>query len=503
MSAALDVLSRYGLVDAEERLREFLTRQRWFGGREREVTTLRVADVGVLREGDPVVLSVIVDVEYADGDPEHYHVPLAVQADATDGIWEGLVVGAGERDGRPVLVYDALHGGVASFVFWPLLAEGSEVPMERGRLWPRPMGFDLGEGGPESVRPLGREQSNSSLVRGDREVMKCFRKLARGRSPELEMLGALAAAGFENVAAPLGVIEYHDGRGEPALLALLQPFLHNGTDGWTLALASLRDLYAHAEEMGAQERRHPLRVVRDQGASFLPEAERIARVTARMHLALSGMSGNPEMSPEPASREVVENWSAEMLDDLEQLLARGGGNLAGLAARRASIAAVFRSVASLRDGGVAIRYHGDYHLGQLLRTDGGWTLLDFEGEPARSPLARRSRSSALRDVAGILRSFDYAAQVELRSWGEPGEQDYPRMLLYGEAWAEANREAFWSAYLDELGDSRIIPMREGAVRLRHAFELQKAVYEVGYELGHRPDWVSIPLRFLLRKSFDG
>jgi len=503
VTAALDLLSRLGVADAEARLREFLPRQRWFGGREREVTAIRVADVGVLRDGDPVVLSVVVDVEYAEGDPEQYHVPLAVQSEAIEGVWEGVVVGAGERDGRPVLVYDALHGGVPSFVFWQVLAAGSEVAMEHGSLRPRALGFDLGDDGPGSVRPLGREQSNSSLVRGDREVMKCFRKLARGRSPELEMLGALAAAGFEHVAAPLGVIEYDDGRGETALLALLQPYLHNGVDGWSLALASLRDLYAHAEETGAEERRDPMHVVREQGASFVPEAERIARVTAQMHLALSRMSGSPEMRPEPASREVVERWSAEMLEDLENLLARGWPGADGLAARKGSIAAIFRSVATISDGGMAIRFHGDYHLGQLLRTDGGWTLLDFEGEPARGPQARRSRSSALRDVAGMLRSFDYAAQVELRNWGGPGETDYPRMALYGEAWAESNREAFWTAYLEELGESRIIPTGEEAVRLRQAFELQKAVYEVGYELGHRPDWVSIPLRFLVRQGVDG
>ena len=498
MSAALDVLSRHGLNDAEDRLREFLPRQRWFGGREREIASIRVADAGVVREGDPTVLSVVVDVAYQSGDPEQYHVPMAVQAEGTGGIWEGMVIGAGERDGRPVLVYDALHGGAASFAFWEALAAGRECPMERGMLRPRPMGFELGEDGAASVRPLGREQSNSSLVRGDREVMKCFRKLARGLSPELEMLEALAAAGFENVAAPLGVIEYDDGNGDPALLAMLQPYLHNGTDGWTLALASLRDLYAHAEEMGSQERRHALRVVREQGAAFEPEAERIARATARMHIVLSRLE-SAETRPEPVTRGTLERWSAEMIEDLDLLL-QSGTNLDEVRVRRDAIAGVFKDVATLPETGLAIRYHGDYHLGQLLRTDGGWTILDFEGEPARGAGARRSRSSALRDVAGMLRSFDYAAQVELRSWGEPGAPDYSRLALYGDAWAEVNREAFWNAYIDELGDARVIARGDEAVRLRRAFELQKAVYEVGYELGHRPEWVDIPLGFLVREG---
>ncbi|MGI8609497.1 MAG: maltokinase N-terminal cap-like domain-containing protein [Candidatus Dormibacteria bacterium] len=499
-SAAREILSRHGFSDAEERLREFLPRQRWFGGREHGITSLRVTDVGVLRNGDPTVLSVIVDVEYASGEPERYHVPLALQTEGTGGIWEGMVVGSGERDGKPVLVYDALHGGLPSFALWQVLGDAADLPMEHGRLRPRTMGFELGDEDPDSVHPLGREQSNSSLVRGDREVMKCFRKLARGRSPELEMLQALSTAGFANVAAPLGVIEYDDGVGEPALVAMLQPYLHNGTDGWTLALASLRDLYAHSEEVGTQERRHPTRVVREQGASFEPESERMARVTAQMHLALSRMSAGSEMLPEAAAPEILQRWSKEMLEDFENLLARGGLGLSAVDQRRASISALFQSVAAVRDGGLSIRYHGDYHLGQLLRTDGGWTILDFEGEPARGAETRRSRSSPLRDVAGMMRSFDYAAEVELRSWAAPGDPDFERMSLYGDAWARVNREAFWSAYLDELGDSRIIPGEADAVRLRRAFELQKAVYEVGYELGHRPEWVDIPLRFLTRED---
>jgi maltokinase len=499
MTAALDLLSRYGLHDAEQRLREFLPRQRWFGGRERQVRSLRVSDAGVIREGDPAVLSVIVDVEYAEGELERYHVPVAMQSEGTEGVWEGVVIGAGQRDGRPVLAFDALHGGQPSFALWEAVAAGAEIPMERGRLACRNTGLELGGTGPEAVRPLGREQSNSSLVRGNLEIMKCFRKLAAGRSPELEMLEALAAAGFENVAAPLGVIEYRDGDAS-ALVAMVQPYLHNGTDGWTLACASLRDLYAHSEEMGPQERRHALRVVREQGASFEAESERLARVTARMHLALGSAVSGEEMRPQPVTRELLQGWAGEMVRDLDRVLARGGEQLLELGRRRESVVAVYRSITAIADGGQAIRHHGDYHLGQLLRTDGGWTILDFEGEPARGAEARRARSSPLRDVAGMMRSFDYAAAVELRNWGEPGDAEFDRLSRYRDAWANRNREVYWDAYRDEIGDARLIPRGEDAARLRRAFELQKAVYEVGYEMGHRPEWLDIPLRFLVREG---
>jgi maltokinase len=209
------------------------------------------------------------------------------------------------------------------------------------------------------------------------------------------------------------------------------------------------------------------------------------------------------MRPVPATAEVLRRWSAEMLEDLEELLERGGEKLGALYEHRQRIAAVFQAIVDIPHGGMAIRYHGDYHLGQLLRTDGGWTILDFEGEPARGAQARRSRSSPLRDVAGMMRSFDYAAEVELRSWGIPGDLEFARMAGYARAWADLNREVFWEAYRDELGDSGIIPPGDDAVRLRRAFEMQKAVYEVGYEFGHRPEWVDIPLGFLLREGEDG
>jgi trehalose synthase-fused probable maltokinase len=496
---ALEMLARHGLDQAEARLREYLPRQRWFGGRQRDIANLSIADVGTLQEGDPAVLSVIVDVHYAEGPPDRYHVPIAAQSEGAAGIWEGLVIASGERDGRPLLVYDALHGGEPSFVFWRLVAAGTEIAMEQGRMACRNLGFELGAEGAGSVRPLGREQSNSSLVRGDLEVMKCFRKLTRGLSPELEMLEALARAGFEEVAAPLGVVEYDDGKGDPALVAMLQPYLHNGTDGWTLALASLRDVYAHAEEMGSTERRHALRVVREQGASFEAESGRIARVTARMHRALRSATGDA-MQPEPAGADLLARWSTEMIEDFERLLATPGEHTARLEPLGDAVRATFRAVTGIANAGLAIRYHGDYHLGQLLRTDGGWTILDFEGEPARGPEARRSRSSSLRDVAGMLRSFDYAAEVEMRNWAGPGDADYAQVWAYGRAWAEANREAFWDAYLDELAVNDLIPGGPDALILRRAFEMQKAVYEVEYELGHRPEWVQIPVDFLVRAA---
>jgi len=206
------------------------------------------------------------------------------------------------------------------------------------------------------------------------------------------------------------------------------------------------------------------------------------------------------MRAEPIGADTIGRWADTMNEDLDRLLATGAPVLAPLAQRRAQVAATFDRIRRIGDGGLAIRFHGDYHLGQVLRTDSGWMILDFEGEPARSLAERRQRSSALRDVAGMLRSFDYAAAAALAERTRATEQPPSRLVAYGDAWAAANGRLFWGAYLARAGHSRLLPPDAAdTVALRRAFEVQKAVYEVGYELGHRPDWVGIPLRFLLRE----
>ena len=165
---------------------------------------------------------------------------------------------------------------------------------------------------------------------------------------------------------------------------------------------------------------------------------------------------------------------------------------------RGSLVSRFDELRELQPGGLRIRIHGDLHLGQMLRVSSGWMVLDFEGEPNRTPSERREPSTPLRDVAGMLRSFDYAAAVALAERARPDSEDWERMMAYGDAWAQANRDAFWSAYLETIGDSALLPSPGAAMVTRRAFEVHKAAYEVGYELGHRPSWVRIPLRFLLR-----
>jgi trehalose synthase-fused probable maltokinase len=492
------LLARHGLDNAASSMLGYLQRQRWYGGRGRPVTALAVEDAAELRGGDPTVLLLLAEVSYEDGGRERYNLPLGIRGrPAAEFFDPEKVITEALRESGPAAVVDALGDPESSAVLWDLIAAESTVPTVRGVLRCRATELAAGSGN-GVIRPLGREQSNTSLVRGDSELLKWFRLVEEARSPELEMTEALTAAGFTAVPAPLGVMEYEREGAEPVILALVQPYLHNGTEGWALALTSLRDLYAEAEEGGVGDEEAPLRRVEEQGATFLPESARLGEVTADMHLVLASDRVPASMRAQPVTPGMLAGWAGSMAAELDRLLRNPHPALDELRDRRDEVAARFAALRDLEDGGLAIRVHGDYHLGQTLRTDTGWTVLDFEGEPVLSVPERRVRSSALRDVAGMLRSLDYAAAAALAERTEPDTEHLEALRRHGDAWADANRRLFWGAYLARVGNHPLLPRRsEETLTLRRAWELRKAVYEIGYELGHRPDWVGMPLRFLL------
>ena len=501
---AATLVSRFARPDALAAVAGFLGRQRWFAGRSRTETGLEVVDVVPLRDdAELAVWLVIVGIGYADGGTETYQLPLCrrpVGRAAVTADGDPRLVILGVEGDEPVAIYDALADADAVDVLLAAMAHGSRVRGAAGEVVFEDHGMaGVAPVGTAAVRPLGREQSNSSVVRGDLELLKVQRRLAAGVSPELEMTRALSAVGFSSVPRPLGSAVYHPDRGEPQLLAILQPFLHNGSDGWALALTSLRVHYADAEEMttpGSDQRT----AAATAGATFAPEAARIGEVTAQMHLALLRDDLPEALRPRPVDRAGLAGWVSAMEADLDALLAQDDQSLEPLRRRRGRIGALYAAAAGLDEVGPAIRVHGDYHLGQLLRTDEGWTVLDFEGEPDRSIAERRRPQSPLVDVAGILRSFDYAAAAALAERAAPGSPEFERLIDSGEAWAQANREAFWAAYTARTLGSDLLPPPEATAVLRRAFELRKAVYEVAYELGHRPDWVTIPLRFLVQTA---
>lgn len=318
-------------------------------------------------------------------------------------------------------------------------------------------------GGAESasrVRPMGVEQSNTSLVFDERLVLKLYRRLGEGPNPDVEVTTELAARGFAHVVAPVAVW-----RSEDMELGTVQPFLMGAAEGWALAQTSLRDLYGSETSDPAV-----------QGGDFAPEARRLGTITAELHLTLADAFG---VSDAPTG-----SWAAEMKAQLDLV---GGG-----APWVAGATEVFDLLATSA-GGRATRVHGDLHLGQVVRTDSGWFVLDFEGEPARPASGRRALSSPLKDVAGMLRSLHYAADVAL---GEREDDGFAEMLARGEAWERHNREAFLAGYLAAEGVEALLP-KPVDVALR-AWELDKAVYELGYERSYRPTWERIPLEAIGR-----
>jgi maltokinase len=457
--------------DLSDLLLEWLPRQRWYAGKGRELTSVRITasvelDVPPTHSetadgGQARVLQTLVEVQHADSgaheEPDIYQVPLVLRSRAPEG-WHAFHVG--DLPDGPV--YDGLHDPIGNAALLAALAS------EFGTT-----GWQATAVGPLSVLPgktVGVEQSNTSVIYGDAYILKVFRRLAAGENPDLELTRALADAGSRHIAAPLGWVTgtLPHAPGTPTTFALLQEFLRSGTDGWKLAQASVRDLYAEADL-------YPEEV----GGDFAGESERLGEATAEVHALLArslqtrtaGADSHHETADQMHRRLEVAMLAAPELEPFA-----------------AAVHASYDEVATLFEPVPVQRIHGDYHLGQVMRIDSGWVLLDFEGEPAR-PLAERTvLMSPLRDVAGMLRSFDYAARSLLAD-----RQASPTLNARAQEWVERNRAAFCAGY--ESGGGR--DPREQAVLLR-AFELDKAVYEVVYEARHRPGWLSIPLGAVAR-----
>lgn len=327
----------------------------------------------------------------------------------------------------------------------------------------------------ELARPIQAEQSNTSLVFDDRIILKLFRRLHRGQNPDVEVTTALAAAGFAHVAEPL--VTWRDDGFD---LAFGQQYLVGGSEGWALALTSLRDLYNSPDHAPGEA-----------GGDFSAEASRLGRMTAEMHVALAGGFGATRR------QDALDSWRA-LIAAMPQRL-KAAGEFAGRDLS-ASAAPMLERLSSVSDPGTFIRVHGDYHLGQVMRTDTGWYVLDFEGEPAKTLSQRSEHSSPVKDVSSMLRSFHYATRHALteRSASDSGQLDAQAL-----AWDTHNRQAFLDGYRHTPGIDGLLPPPEESPAVLIGYELDKALYELDYEQAHRPEWVSIPLDALDRLFHGG
>jgi maltokinase len=433
-------------------LTTWLPRQRWYLG-QLEPTSLEIIDQEIRGDRFPSLIRLLVD---ADG--AVYQVLIGIRGrdehpEFLRGHDQAFVADVTTHQGDAI-AYDAVYDPDLAMVILDSVA-----PHEKAT----------------RARVMAAEQSNSSLVYDERIILKLFRRVQAGHNPEVEITEALAAQGFGCVAQPLATRRVRDYD-----IAILQPFLAGAAEGWALALTSLRDLFGMNDTASipiiSADTPPPPPDPAQAGGDFSGEAARLGAMTGGMHVALADAFGR-----HPADNK---EWAAAMSAQLDNLRTND--------VDRRAADAVLEGLVD-RDAGVAIRVHGDYHLGQVLRTDSGWYVLDFEGEPARSLEERRRPTSPLKDVAGMLRSFHYAASVARTERDEYALEDLAN------AWEKRNRDAFLRGYIRAAGEGNILPPDpEGFELVLAAFELEKAVYELGYERAYRPDWEHIPLGALRR-----
>jgi trehalose synthase-fused probable maltokinase len=444
-------------------LADWMPGQRWFGGKGREWAS--IAEEGFfLDQSDPALSVHRVRIEYTDGPPETYLVPLSWRDHPAEELATAFVGAVPGTHGENY-AYDAMRDRDSTVPWLTHLVAASTV----GPMHFHPAGVAyIPEGVPGDV--ISTEQSNTSLVYGESAILKLFRRLEPGLNPDVEIHDALRRTDNKHIAPLLGHIEIDDrAGGEPATVAMLQTYVPNASEGWRLATSSVRDLYAegdlHADEVGGD---------------FAGESERLGEATASVHADLAQV-----LPTETAGRDWYASVAGQMSERLEAALAV----VPDLAGHADALRALYAAVADTDEPVVRQRVHGDLHLGQVLRTTTGWIVLDFEGEPARPLAARRELDTPLRDVAGMLRSFDYAARHMLVE--SPGD---PQRAYRAQEWAQRNRTAFCEGY---SAAAREVSLSGDSALLR-AFEADKAVYECVYEARNRPHWLMIPLSSLSR-----
>lgn len=454
-----------GYVD---QLSTYLADQRWFAGKGRTFEVDAVHPTSWLTSADPACRIELVRVRYADGDTETYQLPVAYLGESDPELGHALIGRADVPELGSVLAYDALFVPAAADTLLqgfldrrrePDLAfcvvDDASLPLDR------PAGL-----------VLTGEQSNSSIAYGEEALLKLYRRIVPGDNPDIEISAALTARGDDHVARLLGWLEATwrtpDGDEQHGHLGMLQAFLRTATDGWDIALASVRDLFV-------EEDLHPEEV----GGDFAGEAQRLGAATADVHRDLADVFETSTLTADRRQQLAAAmtdrlTTAVEVAPELEPLVEPLGK--------------AYVQLAELHDDVPVQRIHGDLHLGQTLRTVKGWKIIDFEGEPIKSLAERTALDSPVRDIAGMLRSFDYAAGVTLLHFGAPDHLRYR-----GDEWSARNRAAFLEGYSAGSNDHQAI----STVLLR-AYEIDKAVYEVVYEARNRPQWIQLPRHALER-----
>jgi maltose alpha-D-glucosyltransferase/alpha-amylase len=464
----------------------FLLRQRWFGGKARPIRAVGVEDV-LAREGDAPAVFVIAAVSYEDGADERYGLVLGFE-DEPGGL---PVIGPTGRPDLPAWVVEAASDPDRVADLLTGFAAGEDRPTQRGGLLRFLDASDVGRQAaaldPGAIVPLRSEQSNTSIRVGSSLVFKLFRRLAAGENPEVEM-GRFLTKRTPFRATPIlhGALAYVAPDGTMSTVGVLQEWVASSGDGWTYVTRRLQDAVQDASALGD--------LTRDMAT--------LGRTTADFHAALASDADTPAFRPEEVGPQDVDAWRARFSEQVSRSIGMvdrhwrtWGGDLRrlgeacmGLAGRLSALSpGLEQSASDLK----RMRIHGDYHLGQTLKTPEGFAIIDFEGEPTRSIDERRQKHSALRDLAGMLRSFDYAIETACRLDPEAAGRLRSSVDL---------RNPFLAGYLEparHAGTTGVPRERRGLDHWLAVFELEKALYELEYEINNRPAWIDIPLRWIV------
>jgi maltose alpha-D-glucosyltransferase/alpha-amylase len=526
-------------LDAEVRecletrvLPRYLVRSRWFGGKGRKIQDVTIVEsVHVLRNDMPGFL-LIIEVGYNEGAPEHYQIPVAfarrdkakrVAREHPQSVLCNLKL---ENDNA--VLFDVTHDPAFHRMLFDMMARRRRLKAERGEMTgtsSRSLKRELDDDRPvPESKLLGAEQSNTSIRYGDDLILKLYRRLEDGVNPDAEIGRLLSQKRrFAHVPAYKGGLAYRFSRGRQFDLGLMQEYVVNQGDAWTYVLGHvgqyLEQVLTRRQELPEPPEIQPLQIALEPDLNYRPVADLVGKYhsemlellgqrTAEMHLALAGAGDNPAFSPEGFSQlyqrsvyQSMRNLVRAVLRTLEKSQPRFDASLkeasAAILDRRDLILNHIRGLTARKIPAQKIRIHGDYHLGQVLFTGGDFVIIDFEGEPARPLSERRLKRSPLRDVAGMVRSFHYAIHTGMKQNPSVRNGDRAYLMPWTQAWYHYAAGRFLQTYLATVADSGLLPKKtEDANLLFEAFLLEKAVYELGYELNNRPDWVSIPINGL-------
>jgi maltose alpha-D-glucosyltransferase/alpha-amylase len=490
-------------------LPEFLPTQRWFAGKGGRIEKVEFEKYDLWPDHHDWLLARIRVWLVGRSEPQDYGLPLALAwGDDNDeklrSLWPYALAKVRVR-ARMGLLYGAFADEQFCQYLVGMIGRGAQLPLGPGwlRFSATPRFAELAGDAPEALpaRRLALDSSNTTITFGDRLLMKAYRRMQPGINPELEMGRFLTEIAFPNIAPLAGALEYEGEGGERTTLLLLQGFVPNQGDAWSFTLDYLKRFLTDCVEQPNLIQK----AGSDAHAVYLLFAGTLGRRTGELHRALAQRTGDPAFDPEPITADDLTQWverirgeASATLDVLERArrrLAEPARTLAEhLLDARTALMAQLEPLDATAAWAMKTRYHGDYHLGQVLVARNDVIIIDFEGEPSRSLAERRGKHSPLRDLVGMLRSFNYAAHAALRQATADGTGDWAAFLPQLGDWERQSRAAFLEGYVVAAGDSPGYPADPAQAKaLLELFTLEKACYELRYELDNRPDWVEIPL----------